>query len=99
MLDVNTNHYSLDVLKQNIYNVSLLDVLKTQYLNPKFVTKYILNPKYQFLEKDREITILDVLKYQPHITKMQLVLAIALFDQDDDSDEDFESISKRGKNN
>jgi len=65
--DLYKNQYSRDVLKANIYGVSLMDILKTQKLEAEFCVKYILNSDFQFLEEDQQITVETVKKYQPHI--------------------------------
>ena len=41
------------------------------------------------------ITIDDVIKYQPKITKNQLIIGLANYKRDDDSIEDFDSFALR----
>ena len=67
------NQFSRDVLKANIYGVSLLDILKTQKLEAEFCVKYILNSDFQFLEEDQQITIETVKEFQPHILRADLL--------------------------
>jgi hypothetical protein len=95
MLDLFKNQYDLKILKENIYAVSLRDILKTQKLTSEFCVKYILNTNYQMCKEDENITVQDVLKSQPHINKQQLLIDIINYTSDDDSYEDFESVSKR----
>ena len=44
MLDLKNKKYDMKTLKQYIYAVSLVEILKTQHLTADFVLKYILNP-------------------------------------------------------
>jgi hypothetical protein len=72
--------------------------LKTQIIDVTFAVKYILNQKYQ-LNEDDNLVSQDVLKYQAHITYEQLQKALQDYetDEDDDSIDNFETISKREK--
>lgn len=94
MLDLYNKKYERKILKENIYSVKLIDILKTQQIDTNFAVRYILNKKYQ-LHKDDNITAFIVLKYQPHITYEDLQKSILEYDSDDDSVEDFESFSKK----
>jgi len=71
--DLFTNTYGLDVLKNNIYAVSLRNILKTQILTADFCAKYILNPNFQLLPDDETLTLDDVLRLQPHILDKDLI--------------------------
>lgn len=93
MLDLYNKKYSREELKQNIYAVKLIDILKTQTLDVTFIVRYILNTKYQLLEEDEKITIHMVLQYQPHIDKNKLRVELYSYHSDDDSIEDFETVS------
>ena len=95
MLDLYNNQYDLKILKENIYAVSLWDILKTQKLTCDFCVKYILNKNYQIDEKDENILIKDVLHFQPHLLKKDLLVGIINYSPDDDSYEDFESFANR----
>ena len=77
MLDLYNNKYSRDKLKEYIYAVAMIDILKTQNLDCSFCVKYILNEHYHFLSADENISIDDVIKYQPHITKTQMLIGLA----------------------
>jgi hypothetical protein len=95
MLDLYNNKYDRQVLKENIYAVKLIDILKTQKIDVTFAVRYILNEKYQIDHADTNITSNVVLKYQKHITYAELQKAIDDYDSDDDSVDDFETISNR----
>jgi hypothetical protein len=95
MLDLYNNKYDRDTLKENIYSLKLIDILKTQTLDITFIVRYILSDLYQLQECDMNISIEDVLKYQPHINKKELLEMLISYNSDDDSVEDFESFSIR----
>lgn len=95
MLDLYNNKYDRETLKQNIYAVKLMDILKTQTLDITFIVRYILSDLYQLHDEDKEISMYTVLRYQKHIDKNELIKAMEIYDSDDDSIEDFESYSNR----
>jgi len=95
MLDLYNNIYDRKTLKENIYAVKLIDILKTQTLDISFVVRYILSDLYQIHEDDKKITIHTVLKYQKHINKDELLMNLEDYNSDDDSIENFETISNR----
>jgi hypothetical protein len=95
MLDLFNQKYNYQTLKENIYAVSLRDILKTQKLSSDFCVKYILNTNYQLNKEDENISVSEVLQLQPHISKQQLLISISTYSPDDDSFEDFDSYSKR----
>jgi hypothetical protein len=95
MLDLYNNKYDRKTLKDNIYAVKLIDILKTQKLDVLFAVRYILNTKYQLNDDDINITAPIVLKYQPHITYEELQKALFDYDSDDDSIDDFETVANR----
>jgi hypothetical protein len=92
MLDLYNNKYDRETLKKNIYAVKLIDILKTQQIDVTFAVRYILNKKYQLHSEDN-ITEQMVLFYQPHISKMSLVIELSMYSPDDDSTDDFETSS------
>jgi len=94
MLDLYNKKYDRETLKNHIYSVKLIDILKTQTIDVIFAVRYILNYKYQLIEEDK-LTSKDVLKYQPHITYDQLQNALNTYESDDDSVDDFEVVSQR----
>jgi len=95
MLDLYNKQYTREILKKYIYSVRLVDILKTQKLDVTFIVRYILNPKYQLNEVDEYINVDTVLMYQTHIDKNRLNEAILEYNSDDDSVEDFETVSKK----
>ena len=90
MLDLQRNKYSIETLKKHIYSHGIIEFLETQRLTADFIINYVLNPKYQLSDADATITISDVLRYQPHITKMELILAISLNSSDVENNDDEE---------
>jgi hypothetical protein len=98
MLDLYNNKYDRTVLKENIYDINLVDVLKTQILDLSFVIRYVLNDSYQLTDEEKTIDIDMVLKFQPHIQREKLIESLELYNSDDDSIEDFETYSKKNLN-
>ena len=96
MIDLYNNKYDRKTLKDNIYVVKLIDILKTQTIDVTFAVRYILNKKYQLQDEDNLIAP-DVLKYQPHISYVELQKALSDYDSDDDSVDDFETVSTKVK--
>lgn len=94
MIDLYNNKYDRQILKDNIYSVKLIDILKTQKIDLTFAVRYILNKKYQ-LHEDDDITTPIVLFYQPHITYSELQNALENYESDDDSIVDFDIISNK----
>jgi hypothetical protein len=93
MLDLYNNTYDRKTLKDNIYNVKLMDIVKTQKLDITFIVRYILSDLYQLREDEMNITIDDIMKYQPRLNRKALEIALSDYNSDDDSVEDFESVS------
>lgn len=83
-----------DYLKKNIYNFSLLDILKEEKLDYSFVIKYILNKNYQFTEEEENITIEDVLVNQKHLNKNVLEYKICNGYMSDDSVDNFDTYTR-----
>ena len=71
----NKNFYSIEYLKENIIDFSLWAILHTQILTPDFCVEYLLIPdnKYAKDEDDEDIYINNVLYWQTHITKEDLL--------------------------
>jgi hypothetical protein len=82
MLDLYNKKYDMKTLEKHIHEVKLIDILKTQTIDVKFVVRYILNSKYQ-LHKDDNIIAPDIIKFQQHISYEELQKEL----QDYDSDE------------
>jgi hypothetical protein len=95
MLDLYNIKYDRKTLKENIYAVKLIDILKTQELDITFIVRYILSDLYQLHKEDQEISVETVILYQPHINKEELNKALLDYNSDDDSIEDFQTYSER----
>jgi hypothetical protein len=94
MLDLYNKQYDRKTLKEHIYDVKLIDIIKTQKIDVTFAVRYILNTKYQLHEDDNIIAPM-IIKYQPHITYKELQNALVNYDSDDDSVEDFDSVASK----
>lgn len=93
-IDLYKNRYDRKTLKEYIYAVKQIDILKTQVLDVSFIVKYILNEKYRLHEEDETITLPMVLQYQPHIKLNILLNALEEYNSDDNSSvEDFETYA------
>jgi hypothetical protein len=97
MLDLYNNKYDRQTLKDNIYAVNLIDILKTQTIDHTFAVRYILNPKYHLTKDEEQISIDTILFYQKHISKEVLLQEIIYYDSDDDSVDNFETFVNRDK--
>ena len=82
-IDLNTNKYSEALLKQNIYKLNLLDILKTQRLSSRFVVRYILNNCYQLTKEEEQINVQIVLMYQPHLKHYEILNEQFIYDSCD----------------
>ena len=98
MLDLYNNKYDRKTLKENIYDLRLIDILKTQILDITFIVRYILSDLYQFDDEDRSIDVDMVIKYPPHIQRETLMELLLNYNSDEDSVEDFETFSKNHLN-
>lgn len=70
--DLRQKKYSIQLLEENINNLSISIILHTQILTPDFCVKYILNEDYASCVEETYICDLDVLRRQPHITQDDL---------------------------
>lgn len=94
MIDLYNNKYSRKELKDNIYAVKLIDIVKTQIIDATFAVRYILNKKYQ-LYNDDKISVNILLKYQTHLSLDEIIREQEKYDSDDDSIDDFLIFSER----
>ena len=94
MLDLNNRQYDRQTLKDNIYDVNLLVLLKTQKIDTTFAVRYILNKKYDLNDEYKILTPELVVRLQPHIKLDDLRFEILNYNSDDDSVTDFETVSK-----
>ena len=66
--------YDIETLEYNIDRLSLRKLLVTQKLTPEFCKLYLLNPEEQAMcIEDHYISIKDILIYQKHIKKEDLI--------------------------
>ena len=94
MIDLYNKQYTRKELKDNIYAVKLLDIVKTQKLDATFAVRYILNKKYH-LHNDDKVSMDILLKNQPHLSLKDIIEEQNIYDSDDDSVDDFYSVSER----
>ena len=94
-IDLFNNKYNYETLKTHIYQLKLMDILKTQTLTPEFCAKYILNKRYQWTNEEKQLSMDDVLKHQSHISKEDLAFAMLIFDTDYDSFDDFDTYIEK----
>jgi hypothetical protein len=94
MLDLYNKQYSRKELKDNIYDVKLIDIVKTQKIDATFAVRYILNSKYHF-HKDDNVPIDILLKYQHHLSLKDIIDEQKIYDRDDDSIDDFSIVAER----
>lgn len=73
--DLLKKKYSIELLEQNIDNLSISRILNTQILTPEFCVKYILNEDYASCVEETYICDIDVLHRQPHIKQSDLMNA------------------------
>ena len=93
LLDLKNQKYSINDLIWNIYDLDLLEVIKTQQLTEEFTVDYILNKDYQKTEIEKRITIKTVLKCQPHLNSNRLNYLIQDFDKNKRLFPDFEKYA------
>jgi len=91
-VDLYAKKYTLFFLRENIYVLSLWDILKTQTLDESFAFHFILNKNIQLLESEEKITIHDVLYWQPHLDPF-LLTYMTLFCKQDCSFPNFEAYA------
>jgi hypothetical protein len=72
MLELQKTQYDMKTLIKHIYELDIIQILKTQKIDAEFTINYVLNKDYQFTEKEEAITMEDVLKLQPHLKREDL---------------------------
>jgi hypothetical protein len=109
LINYNNMYTTTTTSNQNLNMVSLFDYLghaagkdlgksvaySAKKDNIPTQTRYVSNKKYQIRDEDEIITAPIVLKYQPHIKYEELQKALNDYESDDDSVDDFETISNR----
>ena len=94
MLDLFNNQYDRQILKDNIYAINFMDLLKTQTIDASFAVKYLMNKNYD-LNDEYTITADIIIKYQPHIKMFEILNETMKYDPDNDSVDDFETVSNK----
>ncbi len=61
--DLYKNKYSIDVLIDNIDQLDLTIIIKTQDITMEFVNNYLLNEKYQITPEEKTIDLNMILLY------------------------------------
>ena len=95
MLDLYNKQYDRQTLKDNIYAIDFLDLLKTQKIDAAFAVRYLLNEKYDLDDKYNIITPELIVKFQHHIKISEIRNEILNYESDDDSVTDFETVSNK----
>jgi DNA-dependent RNA polymerase auxiliary subunit epsilon len=95
MLDLYNKQYDRQTLKDNIYAIDFLDLLKTQKIDASFAVRYLLNEKYDLDDKYNIITPELIVKFQHHIKISEIRNEILNYESDDDSVTDFETVSNQ----
>lgn len=95
MLDLYNIKYDKNTLKKHIYELKMIDILKTQYLDIFFIVRYIMSDLYHITNEDTNISVETVIKYQPHISKEELQKELENYNSDDDSFGDFQTFSEQ----
>ncbi len=72
MLNLETQQYDMNILENNLLELNLLKVVRTQKLTLEFIKKFILNEEYQITPEEQYIDKYYVLKYQTHISLNEL---------------------------
>ena len=90
-LDLYNNKYDLYTLKKYIYAINHLDILKTQKIDEEFAVDYIINKVFQLTKEDEDITIKDIMKYQPHLN-IQLLYRLIIIGSSDNLFPNFENF-------
>ena len=72
--DLHKNKYSLTLIEENINNLNLIHILRTQTLTAEFCAKYFCAPDdiYAKDDVDQEIYVHHILQYQPHINLIDI---------------------------
>ena len=94
-INLHSQKYDRQTLKEHIYAVDFMELLSTQKIDITFAVRYILNKKYQLSSNDKTITPELVVQFQPHISLDELKNAMELYDSDDDSVDDFETVCEK----
>ena len=95
MIDLYKNQYDEKTLKDHIFSISLIDILKTQKISSDFAFTYLLNKDFQLTKEEEDLTINDILFYQPHLKESNLLDLVRIGIRRKDSFEDFQTFSEK----
>jgi hypothetical protein len=76
-LDLYENQYSVQVLGENIQNLSISTLIKYQKLTGEFIATYCLDENAMSEEEKYLITMKYILKCQPHLTQENILKHIS----------------------
>ena len=71
--DLKCVKYDIAILEKNIDSLSQWALIKYQDLTAEFCAKYILDEQYASCEEDTYICLDDIVWFQSHITKEDIV--------------------------
>lgn len=71
-IDLYSYKFPINILENNINNIDLLTLIKTQDLTYEFIIKYVLNEEYQITPEEKTIDIYDVVNNQKNIELEEL---------------------------
>jgi hypothetical protein len=61
------------LLVDNIYNLNLLELVRSRPLSNEFIVNYILNSDFQLLPEEENINEGFILTWQPHFSRKDVV--------------------------
>ena len=73
--DLKSKKYDMFTLEKNIHHLSQWTLVKYQDLTASFCAKYILDEAYSSCEEDTYICIEDILCFQQHLNRDDIVNA------------------------
>lgn len=76
-LDIKYKKYNITELEENIDYLSQWALIKYQDLTAEFCAKYILDEQYASCGEDTYICMEDILQFQQHLLKEDIVNAYA----------------------
>jgi len=95
MIDLYKKQYDEKTLKDHLFSISLIDILKTQKISSDFAFTYLLNKNFQITKEEELITVNDILFYQPHLKESNLLDLVRIGIRRKDSFGDFQTFSEK----
>lgn len=95
MIDLYKNQYDEKTLKDHLFSISLIDLLKTQKISSDFAFTYLLNKDFQITKEEEDLTVNDILFYQPHLKESNLLDLVRMGIRRKGSFEDFQTFSEK----